>query len=324
MSDRPLVSIVIPVYNGSNYLAEAIDSALAQTYPNIEVIVINDGSNDEGATERIALSYGDRIRYFAKENGGVATALNLGIEKMRGEYFSWLSHDDRYYPEKIAVQMDISATFPDPGRIILFGDYDVIDEQGERKYICAIDHERSKKNFYNIFYGHLNGCSLLIPRTCFDKTGVFDPRYRTTQDYDLWCRMAKFFEFKHLPGVQVSYRIHSAQDTRTKTMVHRQEEVELYLRCMKMLSVGDLKSLEERPSIFYMKMAERFREMLPKVSSFALREFRRSVFRNPQHIVSDLKLLLGFFLHPPYLNAREFLRRVEKKMVFFWERKAGK
>ena len=89
---QPTVSIIIPVYNGSNYLQEAIDSALAQTYPNCEILVINDGSCDEGKTEAIALSYGDRIRYFKKENGGVASALNMGIRQMTGEYFSWLSH----------------------------------------------------------------------------------------------------------------------------------------------------------------------------------------------------------------------------------------
>ena len=79
--NNPKVSIIIPVYNGSNYLANAIDSALAQTYKNIEVIVVNDGSKDEGATERIALSYGDRIHYYAKSNGGVSSALNFGIPR---------------------------------------------------------------------------------------------------------------------------------------------------------------------------------------------------------------------------------------------------
>ena len=101
----PKVSIVIPAYNASNYLEEAIDSALAQTYSNIEIIVVNDGSLDDGATERVALAYGDKIRYFYKENGGSSSALNFGIANMTGEWFSWLSHDDLYLPEKIEKQI---------------------------------------------------------------------------------------------------------------------------------------------------------------------------------------------------------------------------
>ena len=92
--NNPKVSIVIPVYNGEDYLAYAIDSALSQTYENKEIVVINDGSTDN--TDEICKSYGDKIRYFVKKNGGVASALNLAIEKMDGEYFSWLSHDDAY------------------------------------------------------------------------------------------------------------------------------------------------------------------------------------------------------------------------------------
>ena len=106
MTINPKVSVVIPVYNGANYLAEAIESALAQTYKNIEIIVVNDGSNDGGATERVARSYGEKIRYFEKENGGVSSALNFGIQQMTGEYFSWLSHDDTYTVDKIKNSID--------------------------------------------------------------------------------------------------------------------------------------------------------------------------------------------------------------------------
>ena len=115
----PKVSIVIPVYNGSNYMREAIDSALAQTYENIEIIVVNDGSSDNGDTERIALEYGDRIRYFHKENGGVSSALNYGISQMTGEYFSWLSHDDVYHPEKISHQIKSLSVAEEEGSVAL-------------------------------------------------------------------------------------------------------------------------------------------------------------------------------------------------------------
>ena len=109
-SYSPLVSIVIPAYNASNYLADAINSALAQTYKNIEIIVINDGSKDNGATRTKAESFGDKIRYFEKPNGGSSSALNYGIKQMKGEWFSWLSHDDFYYPSKIEKEVEFLRT----------------------------------------------------------------------------------------------------------------------------------------------------------------------------------------------------------------------
>ena len=111
MKSNPKVSIIIPVYKGKDFMREAIDSALAQTYKNIEIIVVNDGSDDNGVTKKIAESYGNKIRYFEKENGGVSTALNLAIDNMTGDYFSWLSHDDRYYPNKIESQIKYLKQF---------------------------------------------------------------------------------------------------------------------------------------------------------------------------------------------------------------------
>ena len=103
---EPLVSIIIPAYNASNYLKEAIESALNQTYKNVEIIVVNDGSNDGGQTRAVAEEYKEKIAYYEKENGGSSSALNYGIKKMNGEWFSWLSHDDVYYPDKIQKQID--------------------------------------------------------------------------------------------------------------------------------------------------------------------------------------------------------------------------
>jgi glycosyltransferase involved in cell wall biosynthesis len=85
-----MVSIVIPVYNGADFLREAIESALNQTYARIEVIVVNDGSTDGGKTEQIAASYGSRLRYVSRPNGGVAAALNTGVGVMAGDFLSWL------------------------------------------------------------------------------------------------------------------------------------------------------------------------------------------------------------------------------------------
>ena len=164
------VTIVIPVYNGSNYMKDAIDSALAQTYKNLEVIVVNDGSNDDGKTKAIAESYGDKIRYFEKENGGVSTALNLAIEKMTGEYFSWLSHDDMYYPNKIEREMEELKKYDD--NTILYSNFDLINEKGEKTRSIYLDHNMlTAKSDYAVLRGAIGGITLLIPKKVFKEEG---------------------------------------------------------------------------------------------------------------------------------------------------------
>jgi glycosyltransferase involved in cell wall biosynthesis len=211
----PKVSIIIPVYNGSNYLAEAIDSAVAQTYANIEVVVVNDGSNDDGATESIVLSYGDKIRYFSKSNGGVASALNLGIEKMTGEYFSWLSHDDVYHPNKIQTQIDYLIKYNKDEDVILFSDWDIIDSNSNIIDHVVSDHQLLEaKPFYSLLRSRIHGCTLLIPRRLFFKIDKFDENLRTTQDYDLWFKMLlKGVKFVHIPKALIKSRHHTEQDT---------------------------------------------------------------------------------------------------------------
>jgi glycosyltransferase involved in cell wall biosynthesis len=107
MTDQPLVSIVIPCYKQAEYLPAALDSALAQTYPHVETIVVNDGSPDD--TEKVALSYGERIVYVARPNGGLSAARNTGIARARGRYLKFLDSDDHLHPEQIAWQMETLA-----------------------------------------------------------------------------------------------------------------------------------------------------------------------------------------------------------------------
>ncbi|EFL50812.1 glycosyl transferase family 2 [Solidesulfovibrio fructosivorans JJ]] len=211
----PKVSIVIPVYNGSEYLHYAIDSALAQTYPNIEVIVVNDGSSDGGATEAIALSYGARIRYLSKINGGVATALNAGIAAMTGEYFSWLSHDDTYPCDKIEKQVAFLDAREDR-EVVVYGDYTLMDAKGSLFHTVRLPHRPSAAMPYYLYIEqNLHGCTLLVPKSAFSKVGTFPLHLRTTQDYDLWVRMAMLVPFVHLAEVLAHARQHVGQGSRT-------------------------------------------------------------------------------------------------------------
>lgn len=210
----PLVSIVIPVYNGSNYMREAIDSAIAQTYKNIEIIVVNDGSNDNCATDKIAKSYGDKIRYFTKPNGGVATALNYAISKMKGEYFSWLSHDDVYFPNKVEYQIE-ALRFLDDKETILYSSYELIDEKSN--VISVIDpasqltKEQLESPLIPVFRGLIHGCCLLIPSRFFRDISMFDETLKHTQDYRLWFEFLKTskIHFCNIPLIQG--RLHGEQ-----------------------------------------------------------------------------------------------------------------
>jgi len=220
---HPKVSIVIPVYNGGDYLEEAIDSAVAQTYPNIEVIVINDGSGDNGQTDQIARSYGDKIRYFCKENGGVASALNFGIKKMKGEYFSWLSHDDVYMPHKIEAQMMLLESLKSKDNII-YCDSQLIDRHSKPFLDMPLENIHPKKLTSALLLNRfLNGCSLLIPKKCFDNGMVFNERLRTTQDYDLWFKMMAKFDFIHLDKMLIQSRQHPKQGSRVLRGIHKKE-----------------------------------------------------------------------------------------------------
>ncbi len=250
---KPLVTIIIPVYNGQNFLAEAINSALAQSYDNLEVIVVNDGSTDN--TEKIALSYGNKIRYFSKENGGTATALNLAIQKSKGEYISWLSHDDLYTADKIEKQLEILKCLKNKISIICsnwicFQQHYISQIYISYKNLLFYNSNQLSEKFHyykataisipykiidkhaiisSVFGGYIYGCDLLIPRVLFDKVGYFNEKLQTTHDYDLWFRFIKSdTKFFLSDNFCVKSRKHNHQNSVTFKSILRKEEHVLY------------------------------------------------------------------------------------------------
>jgi glycosyltransferase involved in cell wall biosynthesis len=224
----PRVSIVIPVYNGANYLRQAIDSALAQTYPNVEVLVVNDGSRDDGQTEAVALSYGDRIRYLPKANGGVSSALNLGIREMTGQWFCWLSHDDRYLPDKVAAQVDYLRKEPSARAICC--NFEAIDEQGS---VTEIIREPAAllRTGREVLSTWIFGCALMIERELFTRTGPFNETNRTTQDLEMWLSLVEQTPIHYLPDVLCQLRQHAEAGSRTERRYQRDKD-ELFARML--------------------------------------------------------------------------------------------
>lgn len=220
-SFNPLVSIVIPVYNGSDFLGEAIESAINQTYENIEVLVINDGSNDNNATEKICKSFGEKIRYFYKENGGVATALNLGIKKSAGKYFSWLSHDDIYKPHKIESQ--IAVIKKNPNVKIVCSDFEILNQEKQCTEPRQSKQAEVFKNGRDILDNWLDFCTFLIEIDCFKKVGLFDEKLKTIQDLEMQMRLITSFSFFPVNEILSTRREHLKQDSKTKLKFHLKE-----------------------------------------------------------------------------------------------------
>jgi len=211
---RPKVTIAIPVYNGANYLDQAIDSALAQTYRDLEVIVVNDGSTDDGATEAIARRYDRRITYIDQANQGVAGALNTAIAAMTGDVFTWLSHDDLHLPDKVATQV---AYFNEIGKrdAVLISDVHLIDEEGCISHTQRWPFERFVKSpMLPLLLGCVNGCTVFIPVHILREVGPFDTGLRFTQDYDLWNKILLRCEFFLQPQPLVAHRFHPGRDSR--------------------------------------------------------------------------------------------------------------
>lgn len=246
MKYEPLISIVIPVYNGSNFMADAINSALSQTYKNKEIIVVNDGSTDEGKTEKIALSYGNKIRYYVKENGGVSSAINLAIYNMKGEWLSWLSHDDMYKPEKLEKQVDFlnklieDRQVKDIKDICVYAALERINADGKfiskKSIIVPSQMTPIDSVIFNIKSYSIGGCTVLMSKKILDEVGGFDESIRTVSDADLWYRMMLAgHNFFYSDEVIVMSRQHKQQVGNRSMDLFEKEHAELMKKVTKQL-----------------------------------------------------------------------------------------
>jgi glycosyltransferase involved in cell wall biosynthesis len=301
MQSNPLVSIIIPVYNGANYMCEAIDSALAQTYSNVEVLVVNDGSIDN--TEEIALSYGDKIRYYKKENGGQSSALNFGIEQMKGEYFSWLSHDDVYYPEKLEHQIKELSHYSE-SNIILYSDYDVINNESVKiSEGLTKDTISDRFRLQLMIASPINGCTALIPRSAFTDIGMFNTKRPHTSDVEAFFNMAGKYRFVHSSKRLVMSRQHSGQMTHKRAKYHNYESNLFLIDTLNKMQEADyIKADEKHPDILF-EIAKNWAQRGYKNAYIkAYKKFKEASKKNTTRLNSALALRRAYM--SKYLKSR--------------------
>lgn len=215
----PLVTVIIPSYNCEAYISDTIDCVLAQSYSNIELIIVDDGSTDN--TQNIIHGYGDKLTLICKENAGVCAARNLGIQKASGEYICLLDHDDYWFTNKIAQQLELFKTHPDtgvvyshfacwsPDKVGAFPAQDSVD-------VIPISNEIDHTFSGWIYHLLLLDCWVLtstamIHADVFKTCGFFDENLPYSEDWDLWLRISRNYPFTKLKGTTTLYRQHPQQ-----------------------------------------------------------------------------------------------------------------
>lgn len=218
LSDRPaaepLVSVVIPLFNGAPLVARTLASVAAQTWRNLEIIVVDDGSTDDGAERVLAFAERDqRVRLVRRSNGGVALARNQGAAEARGDYLAFVDADDLWAPEKIALQMQAMAEGGE--RVGLVYTWAALIDAKDRIYSLAHRPDAEGRVFRDLCRSNVvgNGSSPLIRRAAFDQVGGYDANLRAQgaqgcEDLMIYLRLAEHHEFRvvrrHLTGYRVT------------------------------------------------------------------------------------------------------------------------
>lgn len=212
------VSIIIPVYNSEKYLRKTIESALQQTYADIEIIAVDDGSNDR--SPNILKEYDDKIKVITKVNGGTGTALNTGIESMTGEWFKWLGNDDVLEKDAVEIMIkEIKKIGIESNNYIFYTNYSLIDKNDNFIKELIEPNYNEQSNFernvilLDHYYGNVN--TSLIHKSIFDRFGLFDEKIGHREDYEFWLRCCIFYNCRLylIPINTLQYRIHDDQIT---------------------------------------------------------------------------------------------------------------
>jgi len=207
-----LVSIIIPVYNSEQFLKESLESIINQTYSNIEIICVNDGSTDNSLA--ILKSYSDKITIISQENHGLTSALNAGIKQMKGKWFKWFSPDDIMYTHTIETLVDTAKKYPNT---IVYSNWEIIDEKNNKLRDFYESNYNELSNFeYNVRLldgQQINVNTSLIPSTLFEKCSMRELDDPVTVDYDFFLHAALLYDIKFylIQESLIKYRIHTKQ-----------------------------------------------------------------------------------------------------------------
>jgi len=227
-----LVSVIVPTYNSAGFLKIAIDSVLQQSYSNIEILVIDDGSTDN--TEELMRGYSDSVVYIKQSNQGVSAARNTGIKQAKGEFIAFLDADDSWFTDKLTLQIDMLHEHPKC--IAVFSNFHIVDAQnkllksnGIAEDYAIFKYRKLNKTdlfqyvdngicigdiFKSLFLGNfINTCSLIIRSESVKSCGFFNTELITQEDYDYWLRLSMLGKMIYIDKPLLNRSRHGAQLT---------------------------------------------------------------------------------------------------------------
>lgn len=274
----PLVSIVIPAYNQGRYLEEAIQSIMAQAYPDIELIVLDDGSTDE--TQEVLKRHTGRFHWESHRNMGQAGTLNKGWQMAKGQLLSYLSADDMLLPEAVATSVEYLTA--NPQAVLTYCDFNLIDPSSRiirRVKAPDFDYQRMLTDVTC-----QPGPGVVFRRSAFDAAGLWNTHLRQMPDYEYWLRLGLEGEFLRIPNVLANFRVHESSQTFSQTSEDRAEEpVHIISEFFESLRVpAELKKLRSQAlSSAYLVSAQ----LHVRAGRYAagLNNFRLALKLNPAH-----------------------------------------
>lgn len=226
------IDVVIPVYNGEQFIIEAIDSAVKQTLPPKKIIVVDDGSTDTTSSlvEEYAKNSKIEIKLVKKTNGGLSSARNTGIKNSDSELIAFLDADDLWVKDKLEKQLEVYQSTNFEKLALIYCNYDVIDSNGSfmySNYKAPIDKKRMRGNVFETLLERnkitSSGSGVLIKREVFDTIGFFDEKLRFGEDWDMWLRIAEKYEVDFTPETLVYIRKHKQNMTVNPVRIFERE-----------------------------------------------------------------------------------------------------
>lgn len=217
---NPLVSIVVPLYNGEKYLTEALSSLIYQTYSNIEIIIVNDGSTDRSQeiVEQFAAK-DPRINLISQSNTGIVGALNNGVRQAKGSLIARMDADDVSFLSRIEQQVE--AFQINPQAVLICSGFEVIDENSQFMYREILPTRSAEIKRTLLLYNCIAHGSVMFKKTAFDAVGGYSSDCGPTEDYELWGRLSVQGEFIALEGALYKWRRNSQGITLTNNPAMR-------------------------------------------------------------------------------------------------------